>query len=172
MEKATVAGGCFWCLEQPFEELDGVHDVISGYTGGMVDNPTYEQVCTGKTGHYEAVQITYDPNVVSYEKLLETFWRQIDPTDPEGQFADRGTQYQTAIFYHDNQQQQIALQSKKKIDESGLFDKPVATKILPATKFYPAEAYHQDYYKTCSFDYKRYRYGSGRDSFLEKTWSK
>ncbi len=169
-EKATLAGGCFWCLEPPFEDLDGVQDVVSGYIGGTVEDPTYEQVCTGKTGHYEAVQITYDPSVISYEKLLETFWRQIDPTDPGGQFADRGSQYQTAIFYHNDSQKQIAQESKQKLDHSGIFDRLVVTKILPAATFYPAEEYHQDYYKTCPVPYKRYRAGSGRESFLEKTW--
>lgn len=169
--KATFAGGCFWCLEPPFEKLNGVIDVVSGYIGGSVDNPTYEQVCTGNTGHYEAVEVTFDPDVISYEQLLETFWRQIDPTDPGGQFADRGSQYKTAIFYHSDHQKERARQSKENLDQSGLFDKPIVTEILPADTFYKAEAYHQDYYKTCPVRYKMYRKGSGREDFIDAMWN-
>jgi methionine-S-sulfoxide reductase len=169
-EKATFAGGCFWCLEPPFEALDGVADVVAGYTGGDLENPTYEEVCGGTTNHYEAVEVTFDPSRVSYETLLDTFWRQIDPTDPEGQFADRGSQYRTAIFYHSEEQKNTAVVSKQKLEESGLFDKPVVTDIIPATTFYKAEDYHQDYYKTCPIRYKMYRNGSGREQYIEGTW--
>ncbi|RMG66424.1 MAG: peptide-methionine (S)-S-oxide reductase [Calditrichaeota bacterium] len=169
---ATFAGGCFWCMEPPFEELEGVVEVVAGYTGGHVANPTYEQVCSGTTGHYEAVQVTYDPERVSYRQLLEVFWRNIDPTDPGGQFADRGPQYRTAIFYHDEAQRREAEASRKALEESGLFDRPIATQILPAAPFYPAEAYHQDYYKKCPLPYQRYKVGSGRAAFLEKMWQK
>lgn len=170
-EKATFAGGCFWCLEAPFEKLDGVKEVVVGYTGGNVENPTYEQVCTGTTGHYEAIQVTYDPSKVSYEKLLDTFWRQIDPTDPDGQFADRGSQYRTAIFYHNDFQRSIAERSKAELEKWGIFTKPVATKILPASTFYKAEDYHQDYYKKNAFRYELYRANSGREDYIKKIWS-
>ena len=135
---ATFAGGCFWCMEGPFEALDGVYSVVSGYTDGQVHNPTYQQVSSGSTGHTEAVQITYDANRVSYEELLEIFWRQIDPTDAGGQFADRGSQYRTGIYYHDANQQQLAERSKAELDASGRFDKPIVTEIKPASTFYPA----------------------------------
>lgn len=170
VEKATFAGGCFWCLEKPFEELDGVTEVIAGYTGGKTKNPSYETVCTGSTGHYEAVQISYDPSKITYEKLLDVFWRQIDPTDSDGQFADRGSQYHTAIFYHSEEQKKKAEKSKEEIDKSGIYNKPVVTEILPVTEFYKAEDYHQDYYKKCPVKYKTYRYGSGRDRYLENLW--
>jgi peptide methionine sulfoxide reductase msrA/msrB len=169
-EKATFAGGCFWCLEGPFEKLPGVVEAVAGYTGGHTKNPTYEEVCTGKTGHYEVIQISYDPSKTTYEQLLNIFWRQIDPTDPGGQFADRGTQYYTAIFYHSEEQKKIAEKSKEELDKSGLYDKPVVTEILKATEFYKAEDYHQDYYKKCPVRYKTYRYGSGRDTYLENIW--
>lgn len=168
---ATFAGGCFWCMVAPFEDLPGVKKVISGYTGGHKENPTYEEVCSNTTGHYEAVQVTYDPTILSYEKLLDTFWRQIDPTDPEGQFYDRGSSYRTAIFYHNEEQRRQAEQSKKELDESGRFDKPIVTEILPASTFYPAEEYHQDYHRKNPFHYRRYREGSGRDAFIEKHWT-
>lgn len=166
---ATFAGGCFWCTEQPLEQLDGVEEVISGYIGGDKEDPTYEEVCTGKTGHLEAVQVEYDPKKISYDELLNKFWQTIDPTDPGGQFVDRGSQYQTAIFYHNIEQKKIAEASKKALDKSGLFDKPVATDIRPATAFYRAEDYHQDYYKTCPIRYNSYKIGSGRKQF-QKIW--
>jgi peptide methionine sulfoxide reductase msrA/msrB len=172
MELATFAGGCFWCMVAPFEKMDGVIEVVSGYTGGHKEDPTYKEVCSGATGHYEAVQITFDPNQISYEKLLEIFWQQIDPTDPGGQFNDRGQSYETAIFYHDEEQRRKAEASKKALEESGRFPKPVATKILPAKTFYPAEEYHQDYHNKNSFRYALYRQGSGRDAFIKKHWPK
>ncbi|MEQ8187101.1 MAG: peptide-methionine (S)-S-oxide reductase MsrA [Candidatus Eremiobacterota bacterium] len=170
LEKATFAGGCFWCLEGPFEELDGVTEVVSGYTGGKTKNPSYEEVCTGTTGHYEAVQITYDPSKINYEQLLHVFWRQIDPADSSGQFADRGSQYKTAIFYHSEEQKKKAEKSKEELDSSGIYNKPVVTEILQIAEFYKAEDYHQDYYKKCPVRYKTYRYGSGRDIYLESIW--
>ena len=168
---ATFAGGCFWCMESPFEKLAGVKEVISGYTGGKKENPTYEEVSAGTTGHAEAIQITYDPAKITYAKLLDVFWRQIDPTDASGQFADRGTQYRSAIFYHDDEQKKLAEKSREELQKSGRFQKPIVTEIVPASRFYPAEEYHQDYYKKNSVNYKRYRNGSGREPFLEKTWS-
>lgn len=171
-EKATFAGGCFWCLESPFEKLEGVKEVIAGYTGGGKNNPTYEEVCSGKTGHYEAVQITYDPSKISYNKLLETFWMQIDPTDPGGQFVDRGSQYRSAIFYNNDEQKKIAEESKTTLDKSGQFPKPVVTEIIKAKEFFKAEDYHQDYHKTCPLKYKSYRINSGRDQYLGKMWEK
>lgn len=170
IEKATFAGGCFWCMEPPFEKLDGVVEVISGYSGGHKANPTYEEVSSGITGHYEAIQITYDPEKVSYGQLLDTFWRNIDPTDAGGSFVDRGQQYGSAIFYHDEEQKRIAEESKKRLEESKAFDKPIVTKILKFVKFYSAEDYHQDYYKKNPIRYKFYRAGSGRDNFLKKVW--
>lgn len=168
-DKAVFAGGCFWCLEAPFEEIDGVLEVTAGYTGGNVKNPTYEQVCSGTTGHTEAVQVTYDPKRTNYEKLLDVFWRQIDPTDPGGQFADRGSQYQTAIFYANDEQKRAAKASKNALESSGRFKKGIATRILKLTEFYPAEDYHQDYYKKCSVRYKSYRMLSRRDAYIKKT---
>ncbi len=165
---ATFAGGCFWCMVQPFAKLNGVHRVLAGYTGGHVERPTYEQVCTGKTGHFEAVQISYDPRVITYQALLETFWEQIDPTDPHGQFVDKGSQYKTAIFYHNNEQKVEAEESKRVLDSSNKFSKPVATEILPAVTFYEAEEYHQDFYRKSPQHYQGYRKGSGRDEFLRK----
>ncbi len=170
-EKATFAGGCFWCMEYPFEKLDGVKSVIVGYTGGTKENPTYEEVCTGKTGHLEAVEITYDPKKISFDRLVDVFWMQIDPTDPGGQFADRGSQYNTAIFYHNEDQKKRAEKSKMDLDKSGKFKKPVAVKILKAVKFYPAEEYHQDYYKKQSGHYKMYRKYSGREDYINRTWT-
>jgi peptide methionine sulfoxide reductase msrA/msrB len=157
-------------MEPPFEQRDGVVDVVSGYTGGEKARPTYREVGHGTTGHYEAVRITYDPSKVSYETLLDVFWRNIDPTDQGGQFADRGTQYRTAIFYHDDEQRKLAEQSRERLQSSGKFDRPVATKILPAQEFYEAEDYHQDYYRTNPSHYKRYKKGSGRQDFIERTW--
>jgi peptide methionine sulfoxide reductase msrA/msrB len=169
---ATFAGGCFWCTESDFEKLPGVVKVISGYTGGHKEKPTYKEVSSGTTGHVEAVQVHYDPSKVTYEELLDFFWRHIDPTDAGGQFVDRGEQYRSAIFYHDEEQKRLAEESKNALDKSGRFDKPVATEILPFTQFYEAEDYHQDYYKEHSVKYKFYRYRSGRDQFLEKVWGK
>ena len=171
-ELATFAGGCFWCMVSPFEGEKGVIQVKSGYTGGHKEDPTYEEVCSGKTGHYEAIQIKYDPNHISYDKLLEIFWRQIDPTDEGGQFHDRGESYRTAIFYHNEEQHQKAIQSKKELAESGRFSKPIVTEILPAKEFYPAEDYHQDYHKKNTLHYSLYRKGSGRDAFIKKYWPK
>lgn len=170
IEKATFAGGCFWCMVEPFDEKPGIIQVISGYTGGTVANPTYKQVCSNTTGHVEAVQITFNPKLISYEELVQIFWRQIDPTDPGGQFYDRGESYQTAIFYHDEKQHEIALQSKQSLEKSGRFSKPIATKILKAKPFYEAEAEHQHYYKKNSAHYKSYRKGSGREQFLIDNW--
>ncbi len=170
LAKATFAGGCFWCMQPPYDQLDGVEQVIVGYTGGHVENPTYQQVLWGDTGHYEAAQIIYDPEKVSYEELLEVFWRQINPTDAGGQFADRGQHYQTAIFYHDVTQQTLAEHSKLALDRSGRFDEPVVTEILPFTAFYMAEDYHQDYYLTNPGRYASYKAASGRERFLQETW--
>lgn len=169
---AIFAGGCFWCMVKPFAELAGVDKVVSGYTGGHTTNPTYEQVCSGKTGHVEAVQITYNPVMTSYEELLAVFWRQIDPTDARGQFFDRGSSYASAIFYSDLGQKQKAEESLHRLNGSGVFDRPVVTRILPAVPFYPAEEYHQDYYQKNPDQYLRYRIGSGRDSFISKHWEK
>ena len=167
---AILAGGCFWCMEPPFEKLSGVLDAVSGYIGGETENPTYEQVSAGITGHTEAVRIRFNPEQVSYEELLEVFWRQIDPTDADGQFVDRGDQYRSGIFYLSEEQRQIAEQSKTKLANSGRFDKSLVTEITAAGTFYEAEDYHQDYYKKNPIRYKYYRDGSGRDEFLERTW--
>ncbi|WP_149094879.1 peptide-methionine (S)-S-oxide reductase MsrA [Paenibacillus terrae] len=170
MEKATFAGGCFWCMVTPFEEQPGIHGIVSGYTGGTIPDPTYEQVKTGTTGHYEVVQITFEPELFPYEKLLELYWPQTDPTDGEGQFQDRGTQYKPAIFYHTDQQRDLAEQSKEQLAKSGRFDKPIVTEILPASIFYPAEDYHQDYHKKNVKHYKEDRAQSGRDEFINQNW--
>ena len=170
--EATFAGGCFWCVEADFEKVDGVIEVISGYSGGEESNPTYEQVSAGVTGHYEAVRVIYDPNTVTYEKLLDIFWRHIDPTDSNGQFVDRGKQYRTAVFYHDEKQKQAAEASRQKLGESGVFNKPIVTAILSLKNFYNAENYHQNYYRKNPIRYKFYRFNSGRDQFLKKTWPK
>lgn len=170
--KATFAGGCFWCIESEFKEIKGVLAAVSSYTGGDIENPTYEQVCSGTSGHIEAVEVIFDSSEITYEELVEAFWRQIDPTDRDGQFADRGSQYQPVIFYHDDTQKEIAQISKARLEASGRFQYSIATDILPATKFYPAEEYHQDYYLKHPVHYKMYRHGSGRDSFLKKSWDK
>jgi peptide-methionine (S)-S-oxide reductase len=172
MKKATFAGGCFWCMQPPFQQIDGVTETVAGYAGGTKENPSYEEVSSGTTGHLESVQVTYDPDKVSYEKLLDVFWTQIDPTDQEGQFADKGSQYRTAIFYHDEDQKRVAEASKKKLNDSGKFKKPVATEIRPFTTFYPAEEYHQDYAKKKPREYHQYKTLSGREAFIEKTWGK
>ncbi len=167
---ATFAGGCFWCVESDLEKVPGVHEVISGYTGGHVENPEYKAVVAGGTGHYEAVRVHYDPAKVSYEALLGVFFRHIDPTDGGGQFVDRGDQYRSAVFYETEAQRAAAEAARAALDASGSFDSPVVTEILPLEQFYPAEDYHQDYYKKSSLRYKFYRYNSGRDQFIEKVW--
>ena len=169
-EEATFAGGCFWCMEQPFEKLDGVIDVVSGFAGGQEKDPTYAEVSSGKTSHVESVHITYDPAKVSYGKLLEVFWRQIDPTDSGGQFVDRGFQYSTAIFFHTETQRLEAQSSRDALNSAGRYNAKIVTRIVKAGKFYPAEEYHQDYYKKSTIKYKYYRYRSGRDQFLKKVW--
>ncbi|WP_010285972.1 peptide-methionine (S)-S-oxide reductase MsrA [Kurthia massiliensis] len=170
MAVATFAGGCFWCMVKPFDQQPGIESVISGYTGGHVENPTYEQVCSETTGHYEAVQITFDPAVYPYKDLVELYWQLIDPTDAGGQFFDRGQSYETAIFYHDDEQKEIAEASKAALEASGKFDKPIAVKILPAKPFYPAEDYHQQYYRKNPLHYERYSHGSGRVAFQQQHW--
>ncbi len=169
---ATFAGGCFWCGESDFEKIPGVIRVIPGYTGGRTNNPRYEDVSAGKTGHMEAVQVHFDPAKVSYRELLDVFWRHIDPTDDGGQFVDRGGQYRSAIFYQDEEQRVQAEQSKDALQKSGRFSRPVVTKLLPAGPFWEAEDYHQDYYRKNPLRYQFYRNGSGRDQFLEKVWQR
>jgi peptide methionine sulfoxide reductase msrA/msrB len=170
LQKATFAGGCFWCVESDFEKHDGIVAAISGYAGGHTDNPTYQEVSAGGTGHTEAVQVIYDPGKVTYNELLGIFWRHVDPTDAGGQFVDRGSQYRTAIFYHDDEQKRLAEASKQEIEASGRFDKSIVTEIVKLDKFYEAEDHHQDYYKKSAMHYNRYRHGSGRDQFLKKVW--
>ncbi|MGH8614547.1 MAG: peptide-methionine (S)-S-oxide reductase MsrA [Gammaproteobacteria bacterium] len=170
MAVATFAGGCFWCMEPPFDALDGVISTTSGYTGGNKRDPSYEDVSGGTTGHAEAVQLVYDPNKVSYEKLLDVFWRNVDPTRNDGQFCDQGFQYRPAIFYHNEQQRRLADQSKKKIEAIKTFPETVVTPVVPATAFYPAEADHQDYYRKNPLRYKFYRSGCGRDKRLRELW--
>lgn len=170
LETAIFAGGCFWCMEPPFEKLDGVTEVTSGYTGGHVKNPTYKDVSSGLTGHVESVRITYDPARISYSKLLEVFWMQINPTDPDGQFIDRGKQYASGIFYANDEQRKLAEESKAELARSGRFSNPIVTPIIKATEFYPAEEYHQDFYKNHSIKYRFYTRGSGRTEFLDKAW--
>ena len=165
---AILAGGCFWCVESDFEKLPGVIEVISGYTGGSGDHPTYGDYAS--KGHVEAVRVVYDPAKVSYKDLLDYFWRHVDPTDPGGQFVDRGAQYRSAIFYQDAEQRRLAEESKQALEKSKRFSKPIVTEILPFKKFFPAEDYHQDYYKTHAIKYKYYRWNSGRDQFLQKAW--
>jgi peptide methionine sulfoxide reductase msrA/msrB len=169
-EKATFAGGCFWCMTPPFEKLNGVIQVVSGYTGGTGENPTYDDY--SRKGHIEAVEITYDPSKITYPQLLDVFWKQVDPTDAGGQFCDRGPQYRSAIFYHDQAQKQLAEKSKKELGDSGKFDKPIATEIIMAKIFYKAEDYHQDYYKKSPVRYKFYRFSCGRDKYLDKVWGR
>ncbi len=170
LKVATFAGGCFWCMESDFEKVPGVVKVISGYTGGHKENPTYREVSSGSTGHVEAVQAYYDPANVSYEELLDYFWRHIDPTDAGGQFVDRGSQYRSIIFYADEKEDELAQKSKEALAKSGKLDKPIVTEILKLGRFYEAEEYHQDYYKKNPLRYKYYRYASGRDQFLKKVW--
>ncbi|SHO47174.1 peptide-methionine (R)-S-oxide reductase MsrB [Desulfopila aestuarii] len=168
VEHALFAGGCFWCMEKPFEHLDGVVSVISGYAGGTTENPTYQNYGAG--GHTEVVDITYDPTRVSYGKLLDVYWRQINPTDPGGQFVDRGHEYVSIIFVYNSEQRRLAEASKAKLESSGIFKKPVVTPILDAPKFWPAEEYHQDYYKNNPIRYNFYRSRSGRDDFINSNW--
>ncbi|PGT77935.1 peptide-methionine (S)-S-oxide reductase MsrA [Bacillus sp. AFS040349] len=170
LEKATFAGGCFWCMVKPFDEFPGIHQVVSGYSGGYKEDPLYEEVVSGSTGHREVVQITFDPSVFPYKKLLDIFWKNIDPTDESGQFHDRGEQYKTAIYYHSDEQKMLAEESKHRLEESKKFSKPIVTDILPAKTFYPAEEKHQEYYKKNTFHYNRYYEGSGRKSFIENKW--
>ncbi len=170
LKTATLAGGCFWCMEPPFEKLKGVGQVISGYSGGAELDPTYEQVASGRTSHVESVQISYDPAEVSYKSLLEVFWMNIDPTQVDGQFADKGKHYRTVIFYHDNEQKKKAEESRDRLAQSGKFSKPIVTAIEPFKSFYKAEEYHQDYYKKNPIRYKMYKSGSGREGFLKRTW--
>lgn len=170
--RATFAGGCFWCMEPPYDKLPGVMSTTSGYMGGKVKNPTYEQVSTGRTGHAEVVQVVYDPKVVSYDKLLEVFWRNVDPTQRDGQFCDHGSQYRTAIFYHDEEQRRLAEASKAALSKSRPFKGEIVTQIVKADEFYPAEDYHQDYYRKNPARYKFYRAGCGRDARLTELWGK
>ena len=170
LKTATFAGGCFWCMESDFEKVSGVVEAVSGYTGGQKQNPTYEEVSAGGTGHAEAVQVTYDPAKITYKELLDVFWRHVDPTDAGGQFVDRGSQYRTAIFYHDEEQKRIAEDSREQMEKSSRFSAPIVTEIVPLTEFYPAEDYHQDYYRHNPLRYRFYRLGSGRDQFLKSTW--
>ncbi|MCK5070360.1 MAG: peptide-methionine (R)-S-oxide reductase MsrB [Desulfocapsa sp.] len=170
-EKTVVfGGGCFWCMEPPFEQLDGVVEVLAGYSGGTEEEANYEQVSAGKTDHYEAVEVRYDLEKISYAELVEVFWRQIDPTDSGGQFADRGSHYKTAIFYGDDSERKAATASKDKLQASGMFDKPVATVIIPLQPFFPAEEYHQDYYRKNYSHYSSYKKGSGRQYFVDTVW--
>ena len=167
---AVFAGGCFWCMEPPFDKTEGVISTISGYTGGQKASPTYEEVSSGTTGHFEAVKVEYDPTKVTYEKLLEVFWPNVDPFDSSGQFCDKGDQYRSAIFYGNEKEKELAEASKKQI--AAKLGKPIETPILPASQFYPAEDYHQDYYTKNPLKYKFYRYGCGRDARLEAVWGK
>ena len=169
---ATFAGGCFWCVESDFDRVSGVLETVSGYTGGTVENPTYEAVTGGNTGHYEAVRITYDPAKVSYEELLDVFWHSVDPTDAGGQFCDRGDSYRTAVFFHSPEQKRAAIASKRAIDDSGTLKGSIVTPILMAKTFYPAEAYHQDYYVKDPLRYRFYRFGCGRNQRLRDIWGK
>ena len=169
-QTAIFAGGCFWCVEADFEKVPGVLEVISGYTGGHTVDPSYKDVSSGTTGHVEAVEVRYDPQVVSYDRLVEYFWHHVDPTDGDGQFVDRGEQYRSIIFYHGEQEREIAERSKAALDASGVFSRPIVTEILPVSDFYTAEEYHQDYYRKNPIRYRFYRFASGRDQFLHRVW--
>jgi methionine-S-sulfoxide reductase len=169
-ETAIFAGGCFWCMVSPFDVLDGIVEVKSGYTGGHLENPTYKDVKSQTSGHYEVIKVIYDPIVIEYDKLLQAYWRQVDPTDDGGQFQDRGPSYRTAIFYTTEEQREIAEASKRTMDQSGRFPGKIVTPILKAVKFYDAEEYHQDFYKKSSKEYKDDRKKSGRDEFIQKYW--
>jgi len=168
--RATLAGGCFWCMEEAFEKVDGVTSVVSGYIGGTKENPTYEQVSSGGTGHYEAIEVLYDPARVTHRDLLEAFWRNVDPTDGSGQFCDKGSQYRAAIFYQNEEEKQLSEESKKALEASKPFPEAIATQILPASMFYAAEDYHQDYYKKNPVRYRYYKWGCGRAQRLEELW--
>ena len=170
LEKATFAGGCFWCMVHPFDALEGVISTTAGYAGGSLENPTYEEVCSGSTGHTEAVEVLFDPARIGYAELLEVFWRNIDPTAVNRQFADMGSQYRTAVFFHGEEQRRLAEASRKALQESGRFAAPIATEISPAGPFFRAEDYHQDYYRKNPVRYNLYRSGSGRDRFLKLAW--
>jgi peptide-methionine (S)-S-oxide reductase len=170
--KATFAGGCFWCMEEAFDKVPGVTSTVSGYMGGNVKNPTYDQVSTGRTGHAEAVQVEYDPTKVSYAKLLEAFWRNIDPTQKDGQFCDHGPQYRSAIFYHDEEQKKLAEASRQALQKNKPFRGEIVTEIARAAEFYPAEVYHQDFYQKNPTRYKFYKSGCGRETRLQQLWSK
>ncbi|MBC8550201.1 MAG: peptide-methionine (S)-S-oxide reductase MsrA [Candidatus Brocadiales bacterium] len=172
VEIAMFAGGCFWCMQHPFDELNGVVSTTVGYTGGHKENPTYKDICSGETGHTEAIEIQFDPAQITYSELLEVFWKNIDPTTPNRQFADVGSQYRTVIFYQDEEQKQIAESSKEEMGRSGIHNKPIVTEIVPASIFYKAEEYHQKYYEKCPVRYERYKSGSGRERYMEKTWGK
>jgi len=172
MEKATFAGGCFWCMEPPYKKLEGVISVTAGYIGGKKAHPTYEEVSSGTTGHAEAVEVVFNPSKVTYDRLLEVVWQNIDPTAINAQFADHGTQYRTAIFYHSEGQKRLATASKERLAKSGTFKEPIVTEIVPASVFYPAEEYHQDYYKKNPDHYQRYKVDSGREAFLKRVWGK
>lgn len=172
LDIATFAGGCFWCLQPSYDKLPGVKKTVVGYTGGHVENPSYEQIGTGTTGHVEAIRVLYDPKQISFDALVEEFWRNIDPTQADGQFADRGPQYQTAIFYHDDAQKRSAQRATEQLAATKKFSRPIATKILPASEFYLAEEYHQDYYKKNSTHYNLYKIGSGRADFIKQVWGK
>ena len=170
LAKATFAGGCFWCMQPPFDNLPGVISTSTGYTGGHKENPTYEEVCSGKSGHTEGLQVTFSPQKVSYPQLLDVFRRNINPADSDGQFVDRGSQYRPAIFYHNQEQQQLAEKSQEDLAASRRFKRPPAIEIIPLETFYPAENYHHDYYRKSPAQYKAYRYNSGRDQFLKNFW--
>jgi len=170
--KATFAGGCFWCMEEVYEKVEGVVSVISGYTGGHLANPTYEQVSAGGTGHAESVEVIYDPHKVTYQHLLEVFWRNIDPTTPNAQFCDQGSQYRSAIFYHDETQKRFIDESKQAVESSKTFPQPIVTEIIPASIFYVAEDYHQDFYQKNPVRYKFYKWNCGRSQRLEQLWGK
>ncbi len=170
IEKAVFTGGCFWCMQNPYDELKGVVSTAVGYTGGHKDNPTYEEVCTGNTGHAEAIEVLYDPSQISYAELLNVFWKNINPTTQNRQFVDVGTQYRTAIFYNNEEQKQSAESSKEEMERSGIYDDSIVTEITPASTFYKAEEYHQKYYEKCPLKYKMYKSGSGREQYLENIW--
>lgn len=169
-QTATFAGGCFWCIASAFDGTNGIENIVSGYMGGDVDNPSYDHVCTGTTGHAEVVQISYDPDLISYDALLAVFFRQIDPTDKNGSFVDRGSQYRSAVFYNTQEQKQQALDMIQKINDAKIFESPVVTEVVAATQFFPAETVHQDYHKKNPVQYKHYRIGSGRQGFITRVW--
>lgn len=172
LEKATFAGGCFWCMQPIYDQLKGVKATMVGYTGGTKPNPTYEEVCLGTTGHTEAIEVTFDPSVVSYDQVIDVYWKNIDPTTPNRQFCDAGTQYRSGVYYHSEAQKKAAEASRDKLEKSGKFTKKIVTEILPATPFYPAEEYHQKYYVKNAIRYKLYKENCGRDQFLKKVWGK